>query len=62
MNAINPNALSKINWTNVIAAGATLLTVFGIDLSPELQVQIVTGIALATQLLTVVFRSFFTAK
>ena len=59
---INAPALSKINWTNIIAAGATLLTVFGIDLSPETQVQIVTGIALVSQLATVIFRSFFTAK
>ena len=59
---INSAALSKINWTNIIAAGATLLTVFGIDLSTEAQLQIVAGIALVSQLLSIVFRSFFTAK
>lgn len=59
---MNPAALSKINWTNIIAAAATLLTVFGIDLTPEAQVQIVSGIALISQLLSVVFRTWFTAK
>ena len=59
---MNPAVLSKINWTNIIAAGATLLTIFGIDLTPEAQMQIVTGIALASQLLSIVFRTWFTAK
>jgi len=59
---INSVALSKINWTQVVAAAATLIAVFGVDLSPETQTQIVMGIALISQLLTVVFRSFYTAK
>lgn len=59
---INAPALSKINWTNLVAAAATLMTVFGFDLSIEAQAQIVTGIALVTQLLTVVFRTFMTVK
>jgi mannose/fructose/N-acetylgalactosamine-specific phosphotransferase system component IIC len=58
--SLNPAAFSKINWTNIVAAGATLLSVFGLDFSPEMQVQIVTGIALVSQLLTMVFRTFFT--
>jgi predicted RND superfamily exporter protein len=57
---LNPPALSKINWANIIGGAATLLTVFGIDLSPEMQASIVAGIALVTQLVTVVFRTFFT--
>jgi hypothetical protein len=59
---INSAAFSKINWTNVIAAAGTLVAVFGVDLSTELQAQIVTAIALGSQFLTVVFRTWFTAK
>lgn len=59
---INAPALSKINWTNIVAAGATLFSVFGLDVSPEAQVQIVTGIALASQVLSVIFRTFMTVK
>ena len=59
---INPAMLSKINWTQVIAAFATLAAVFGLNLSPETQVTVVAMIGLATQFLTVVLRTFFTAK
>jgi len=59
---INTPAVSKINWTQVVAAAAMLLTVFGIDLPAETQVTIVTGIALASQFFTMIFRSFFTEK
>ena len=59
---LNPALLSKINWTQVIAAFATIAAVFGFNLSPETQVTVVSMIALATQFLTVVLRTFFTAK
>ena len=59
---INPALLSKINWTNVIAAIATLSAVFGFNLTPETQVMAVSMIALGTQLLTVILRTFATAK
>lgn len=59
---INTPALSKINWTNIVAAAAMLLTVFGFELSTETQLQIVTGIGLVSQFLSVIFRTWFTAK
>lgn len=59
---INPALLSKINWTNVIAAIATLAAVFGFNLTPETQVMAVSMIALGTQLLTIILRTFATAK
>ena len=62
MVTLNPALASKINWTQIIAAGASLLAVFGIDLPPETQVQIVTGVALVGQVLTVIIRTFFTGK
>jgi hypothetical protein len=57
---LNPAILSKINWTQVIAAVATVTTVFGFDISPALQLEIVTGIALATNVVTMIWRTFFT--
>lgn len=59
---INPAKLSKINWTQVVGAGAVLVTLFGVEVTEEQKVQIVAGIALASQALTFVFRTFFTAK
>lgn len=59
---INPALLSKINWTQVIAAIATLAAVFGFNFTPETQVMVVSMIALATQFLTVILRTFATAK
>lgn len=59
---INSAALSKINWTQMISFGAMLAAVFGMDISPEMQVQILAGITAIQTLLTVIFRTFFTAK
>ena len=59
---INEPLVSKINWANGIAFIATVLAVFGFELSTEAQVSIVTGIALVTQFFTVVFRTWFTSK
>lgn len=59
---INAANVSKINWTQVIAAVAMLGTVFGLEISTEAQLSIVTGIGLVSQFLTVVFRSWFTQK
>jgi hypothetical protein len=60
MTGLNPAALSKINWTQVVSAGAMLLTVFGLDIDPATQVKIVAFIGFAGQALTMVFRTFFT--
>ena len=59
---LNPVAFSKINWTQIVAAAAMLLTVFGFELSTEAQLSIVAGIGFVSQFMTVIFRSFFTIK
>ena len=59
---INSAAVSKINWTNLIAAAAGLTAVFGLDISDDLQTKIVTGIALAMPVVNIVLRTFFTGK
>jgi uncharacterized protein (DUF697 family) len=59
---INSAALSKINWTQAISFIAMIGAVFGMDISPEVQVQILAGVTAVQTLLTVVFRTFFTAK
>lgn len=59
---INPAAFSKINWTQVVGAVAMLASIFGLDVPADQQVAIVGGIGVATQVLTVILRTFFTAK
>ena len=51
---------SKINWTQALALGASVLVVFGINLPPEVQVQIVAGIQAAQAVLTWVIKTWFT--
>lgn len=59
---INSAALSKINWTQLISFVAMIAAVFGMDISPEAQVQILSGITAIQTVLTIIFRTFFTAK
>jgi uncharacterized protein (DUF697 family) len=59
---INSAALSKINWTQIVSMGAMLATVFGFDITPETQVQILAGITAIGTVATFIFRTFFTAK
>ena len=59
---INSAALSKINWTQFISFIAMIAAVFGMDISPEMQVQILAGITAIQTLLTVVLRTWFTEK
>jgi len=51
--------LSKINWTQAVAALSALLTVFGLNLTPEVQTTIVTLILLGTNFVTWVLRTWF---
>lgn len=53
---------SKINWANVVSAAAVIATLFGFDLTPEMQAKIVGGIGVATPVLTIILRTFFTTK
>ena len=59
---MNSATLSKINWTQVISFAAMVAAVFGMDISADMQVQILAGITAIQSLLTIVFRTFFTAK
>ena len=59
---INSAALSKINWTQFISFAAMIAAVFGMDISPEMQVQILSGITAIQTVLTIILRTFFTAK
>ena len=59
---INPAKLSKINWAQVISFGAMVATVFGMDISSEMQVQILAGITAIQSFLTIIFRTWFTDK
>lgn len=51
---------SKINWTQILSFAASVLVVFGIDLSPETQVMIVAAIQAVQAGITWVLRTFFT--
>ena len=50
---------SKINWTQAISFLAMMLTMFGIDLDPETQAQILAFIMALSNVLTWIFKTFF---
>ena len=51
---------SKINWVQAVAVVAALGTMFGVDLSPEDQVKIITGITVVQGFVTGVIKTWFT--
>ena len=51
---------SKINWTQAVAFAAMMMTMFGIDLPPELQASIVSGIVAVSSVVTWIMRTWFT--
>ena len=57
---MNAPAVSKINWTQIIGAVAAILVLFEIDLPPEQQAAIVAGIIAVQNVLTVIWRTWFT--
>ena len=59
---INPPVKSKINWTQIVSAGASALTVFGLDISPETKVAAVAGIGFANNVVTWLWRTWFTGR
>lgn len=59
---INSAAFSKINWTQAVGFIAMMGAVFGMDFPPETQASIVAAIVAAQSALTIVFRTWFTAK
>ena len=67
---INKPVNSKINWTQLLAFGVTILAATNPQLiplidaaqNPELQAAAVAGVAMAGQALTFVWRTWFTVK
>ena len=59
---INHPALSKINWTQVVAVIAMLTSVFGFDFPPETQVNIGMAITGIQSAVTIIFRTWMTEK
>ena len=67
---INKPVNSKINWTQLLAFGATILAATNPQLiplidaaqNPEIQAAAVAGVAAVGQALTFVFRTWFTVK
>jgi hypothetical protein len=53
---------SKINWTNAVSAVAVLAALFGLDIPPDMQVKIVGFLGVATPVVTMILRTFFTKK
>lgn len=52
--------MSKINWTQLVAMLAMLLTYFGIDLDAQTQEAVLAGIIAITTVLTWVMKTWFT--
>lgn len=53
---------SKINWVQAVALASTVATVFGMDLSPEIQAKVVETIVGVSSLATIVLRTWFTTS
>ena len=57
---VKPAVLSKINWTQVAGVAASVLALWGIEMTPEEQVTVVSAIQIVAGVLTVAFRTWFT--
>lgn len=53
---------SKINWTQIVAVLAMGLTMFGIDLEPELQERLAVALSSIVAAVTIIWRTWFTSK
>ena len=58
---VKPWYESKINWTQAIGVVASVATLFGFTVPPELIPQVVAGIVAVQGLLTFVFKTWFTS-
>lgn len=59
---VNTPATSKINWVNVTSAGLALLATLGIAIPEEYQRLALEIVSMATPVITIVLRTFMTAK
>lgn len=62
MNNLNPAALSKINWVNLLAFVVSVAAVFGVVIPEQFQKEALEFTAVATPFATVVLRTWFTGK
>jgi hypothetical protein len=51
---------SKINWTQAIGVLASVGVIFGVEITPETQVQILGGIQVVQAAVTYILRTWFT--
>ena len=59
---VKPDWASKINWTQLVSSLAVITAMFGFDVSPETQAHIVAGIAVVSNVVTFIMRTWFTTK
>jgi formate-dependent nitrite reductase membrane component NrfD len=52
---------SKTVWTQIVGVGLMLLTMFGVDIDPQLQSEIVSAIVAVVGVLTFVLKKWFTS-
>jgi len=57
---VKSSFLSKINWTNFTGIIAGLLAYFGLNIPEAVLTEVILAIGTITQLVTMVFRTFFT--
>ncbi|WP_319410597.1 hypothetical protein [uncultured Cohaesibacter sp.] len=53
---------SKINWTQIVAVLAMGLTMFGIDLDPDIQQRLAVTISSLAAAITIIWRTWYTSK
>lgn len=58
---MNSPMFSKINWTQVVSVIAMIGAIFGLDLPAETQTAVVAAIVAIQGVLTIIFRTWFTA-
>ncbi len=51
--------LSKTNWTQVVAAAAAILLVFGVDIDAKTQAEVCAGIVALQGAITIIFHTWF---
>ena len=57
-----PSWESKINWTQIVSVIAMGLTMFGLDLDPDLQQRLAVSISSLAAAATIIWRTWFTSK
>lgn len=60
--AVKSSLASKIEWTQLVGAGAIIGSFFGLDLDATDQAQLVAAIALVAQVATWIMRRWFTTS